>query len=184
MNMDEYLDILTKFGKPTGKTALKSEAHKKGLFHATVHIWFYTATGEVLFQKRSATKETFPNYWDVSVAGHVLAGETIEDAALREVKEEIGIAILKSDLVKIDVRKNINRHPNGIIDCEFQNVFLCKLDIALHKLKKQDEEVDALCLRSLEEFKYFTANRNETFKLVPADYSYYTFVIDSITNVL
>ncbi|VAV82464.1 Putative Nudix hydrolase YfcD [hydrothermal vent metagenome] len=182
--MDEYLDILTKDGQPTGKTALKSEAHKKGLFHATVHIWFYTATGDVLFQKRSATKETFPNYWDVSVAGHVLAGETIEDAALREVKEEIGIAILKTELVKIDVRKNINYHPNGIIDCEFQNVFLCKLDIDLHALNKQDEEVDALCLRSLEEFKYFTANRNEAFKLVPADYSYYTFVIDSITNVL
>jgi isopentenyl-diphosphate Delta-isomerase len=182
--MDELLDIRDEFGQPTGKTTLKSEAHKKGLFHATVHIWFYTATGEVLFQKRSATKETFPNYWDVSVAGHVLAGETIEDAALREVKEEIGITILKTDLVKIDVRKNINRHPNGIIDCEFQNVFLCKLDVDLHVLKKQDEEVDALCLLSLEEFTYFTANRNETFKLVPADYSYYTFVIDSITNVL
>lgn len=182
--MDELLDILDEFGKYTGNSVLKSEAHKKGLFHATVHIWFYTATGEVLFQKRSATKETFPNYWDVSVAGHVLAGETIEDAALREVKEEIGIAILKTDLVKIDIRKNINRHPNGIIDCEFQNVFLCKLDVDLHALKKQDEEVDALCLRSLEEFKYFTANRNETFKLVPADYSYYSFVIDSITNVL
>jgi len=183
--MDELLDIRDEFGQPTRKKqTLKSEAHKKGLFHATVHIWFYTATGEVLFQKRSATKETFPNYWDVSVAGHVLADETIKDAALREVKEEIGIAILKTDLVKIDVRKNINRHPNGIIDCEFQNVFLCKLDVALHKLNKQDEEVDALCLRSLEEFTYFTANRNEPFKLVPADYSYYTFVIDSITNVL
>jgi isopentenyl-diphosphate Delta-isomerase len=182
--LEELLDILDEYGKPTGKQVLKSEAHKKGLFHSTVHIWFYTQTGDVLLQKRASTKETFPNFWDVSVAGHVLANEIIEDAALREVKEEIGITILKRDLVKIDVRKNINRHPNGINDCEFQNVFLCKLDVTLKELKKQDEEVDALCLLSLEKFKYFTTHLNEEFRLVPADYSYYTFIIDSITNVL
>lgn len=182
--MDELLDIRDEFGEPTGKTTLKSEAHKRGLFHATVHIWFYTKNGDVLLQKRASSKETFPNFWDVSVAGHVLAGETIEDAAIREVKEEIGIAILKTDLVKIDVRKNINRHPNGIIDCEFQNVFLCKLDVALHKLKKQDDEVEDLRLFTLKKFKYLIAHRNEDFRLVPADYSYYTFVINNITNVL
>lgn len=182
--MDEYLDILTENGKHTGKRALKSEAHKKGLFHATVHVWLYTKNGDVLLQKRASTKQTFPNYWDVSVAGHVLAGETIGNAAIRETKEEIGITILKRELVKIDIRKNINRHPNGINDHEFQNVFLYKLGVPFNELKKQDDEVDALCLLSLEELKYFTENRNETFKLVPADYSYYTFVIEKIHNMI
>ncbi len=180
----EYLDILDELGNPLGKTALKSEVHQKGYFHATVHIWFYTETGKVLFQKRGANKETFPNYWDVSVAGHVMAGETIINAAIREVDEEIGVTIKVPQLHKIDIRKSINIHPNGITDCEFQNVFLCKLDLALNKLNKQDEEIDSLCLLSLEEFKYFTIHRNKDFKLVPADYSYYTFVIDNIINVL
>ncbi|MCH7523724.1 MAG: NUDIX domain-containing protein [Bacteroidetes bacterium] len=182
--MDEYLDILDELGNPTGKTALKSEVHKKGYYHNTAHIWFYTETGKVLFQKRGDTKETFPNFWDVSVAGHVMAGETIINAAIREVDEEIGIIIKAPQLHKIDIRKSINIHPNGITDCEFQNVYLCKLYLALNKLNKQDEEIDSLCLLSLEEFEYFTKHRNKDFKLVPADYSYYTFVIDKIINVL
>jgi isopentenyl-diphosphate Delta-isomerase len=181
---NEYLNILDELGKPTGKICLKSEAHKKGYFHPTVHIWFYTESGQVLFQKRGVNKETFPNYWDVSAAGHVMAGETIEDAALREVEEEIGLSIKASQLHKIDIRKSINIHPNGIKDCEFQNVFLSKLEVTLDELKKQDEEVDGLCLLSLEKFKYFTTHRNEDFKLVPADYSYFKFVIDNIIKAL
>jgi len=182
--MDEYLDILDQIGKPTGETYLKSLAHKKGLFHATVHIWFYTKTSKVLFQKRGENKETFPNFWDVSVAGHVMAGENVISAAIREVNEEIGLTIKASQLQKIDTRKSVNTHPNGIIDCEFQNVFLCQLDVSIDKLTKQEEEVDDLCLLSLKKFAYYTEHRNENFKLVPADYSYYTFVIDKIINVL
>ena len=37
--MDEYIDILNDTGEISGKTCLKSEAHKKGLFHQSVHIW-------------------------------------------------------------------------------------------------------------------------------------------------
>ena len=40
--MDELIDIITSEGKPTGKTALKSEAHKNGWFPATVHISLFT----------------------------------------------------------------------------------------------------------------------------------------------
>jgi len=182
--LEEYLDILTDNGVATNEVRSKDEAHAKGLFHATVHVWFYTNSGAVLFQKRAANKETFPNYWDVSVAGHVMANESIEQGALREVSEEIGLTIEAAQLQKIDIRKSINKHPNGIIDCEFQNVFLCQLSVPLDQLKKQDEEVDALCLLSLDEFKHYTVHHNETFKLVPADYSYYTFIIDHITKVL
>ncbi len=181
--MEEYLDIYTETGEPAGYSRLKDEAHKEGLFHRTVHIWFYTNNKEVLFQKRGANKETFPNYWDVSVAGHVMAGETLEEAALREVEEEIGLTINPSTLQKIDVRKSVNKHPNGIVDCEFQNVFFCVLDVSLNDLKKQDEEVDGLCLLSVDEFEFYTVNRNESFKLVPADYSYYSFVINKLKKL-
>ena len=73
--MDERIDILTSTGQLTGKTCLKSEAHQKGLYHQTVHIWFYTDTKKILLQKRAAVKKVFPNHWDVSVAGHMGAGE-------------------------------------------------------------------------------------------------------------
>ena len=114
--MDEYLDIWDADGQPTGKKCLKDEAHQKGWFHTTVHIWFYTNTPSLLLQKRSLNKQTFPGLWDVSVAGHVIAGESIIDGALREIKEEIGLDIKEIDLILLEVRKNTNRFDNGIID--------------------------------------------------------------------
>ena len=88
--MKEFLDIWDGSGKPIGQICEKSIAHQKGLFHPTVHIWFYTSTPSLLLQKRGSNKETFPNLWDVSVAGHVSSGESIIGGALREIKEEIG----------------------------------------------------------------------------------------------
>jgi isopentenyl-diphosphate Delta-isomerase len=180
---EEYLDILDELGKPTGKTCLKSEAHKKGYFHPTVHVWFYTKEREVLLQKRGANKQTFPNYWDVSVAGHVSAEETIEDAVLREVKEEIGIEISKSQLVKIDVRKNISLHPNGVKDCEYQHVFLIELNVPFSKLNMQKEEVDDLRLFSIKEIQFHLTHPESEINLVPSDTLYYNYIIDTINKI-
>ena len=98
--MEEYIDIVTKSGKPTGKSATKTEIHKKGWYHNTVHIWLYTSKGEILLQQRAASKAICPLLWDVSVAGHIDAGETIESGAIREIKEEIGLKIQEDDLEK------------------------------------------------------------------------------------
>ena len=182
--MQEYIDIWTENGVPTGKSGLKEEEHLKGLFHPTVHIWFYTKSGCILLQQRSKHKDTFPSFWDVSVAGHVLSGESILNAAIREVKEEIGLNILERNLLQIDVRKNVNIHPNGINDCEFQHVFLCELLVDINDLKIQDEEVDDITLISLDKLKFYIENRKETFKLVPADYTYYAFIIEQVNKVI
>lgn len=182
--MQEYIDIWTENGIPTGTNSLKEEAHMNGLFHPTVHIWFYTKNGSILLQQRSKHKETFPSFWDVSVAGHVLSGESILDAAIREVKEEIGLDILENNLNQIDIRKNINKHPNGIIDCEFQHVFLSELKTDTNNLTIQKEEVDGIKLITLKQLGFYTENRNETFKLVPADYTYYSFIIEQVNKVI
>jgi isopentenyldiphosphate isomerase len=182
--LQEYIDIWTENGIPTGTNCLKEEAHLKGLFHPTVHIWFYTKQGDILLQQRSKYKDTFPSFWDVSVAGHVLSGESILSAALREVKEEISLAILESDLNQIDVRKNVNIHPNGIKDCEFQHVFLCELTKDITFLTIQEEEVDGIKLIALNELKFYAENHHETFKLVPADFTYYDFIINQVSKML
>ena len=49
----EFLEIYTSDGLKTGKKATKSVIHKKGLFHATVHVWIFSELGNVLIQKRS-----------------------------------------------------------------------------------------------------------------------------------
>jgi isopentenyldiphosphate isomerase len=182
--MDEYINIWSEEGFPTKEIRLKDEAHIEGLFHPTVHVWMYTKKSEILLQQRASHKETFPSYWDVSVAGHVMAGEQIEDAALREVKEEIGIDILVSELQQVDVRKNVNKHPNGIIDCEFQHVFLCELKHPVENLVIQEEEVDGITLISLEKLAYEVNHLDTEFQVVPADYSYYFFIIEQVNKLI
>lgn len=180
--MKELLDIWDASGKPTGQVIEKSIAHQKGLFHPTVHVWFYTSTPSLLLQKRGANKETFPNLWDVSVAGHVSSGESILDGALREIKEEIGLQLKSDDLLLIDVRKNINQFSNGIIDCEFQHVFLSELKTGVKDLVIQKEEVDDVRLFSFEEMEICMQQKHPDFKIVPADMSYYKFVMDKVLN--
>jgi isopentenyl-diphosphate delta-isomerase len=182
--VDEYLDIWNTDGQPTGKKCLKDEAHQKGWFHPTVHIWFYTNTPSLLLQKRGFSKQTYPGFWDVSVAGHVSAGETILEGALREVKEEIGLDIKQTDLRLLDVRKNTNRFENGIIDCEFQHVFLAKLDTDVSNLKIQEAEVDAVRLFSFEELQQCILKKQPDFTIVPADMRYYQFVMDWVLKLL
>ena len=181
--MQEYLDIWDENGQPTGQIFEKDFAHQNGLFHPTLHIWFYTPSPSILLQKRGSNKQTFPNLWDVSVAGHVSAGETVLDAAIREVKEEIGLVLNPSDLKHISVRKNINSFPNGIKDCEFQHVFLTLLKFPAASLILQDEEVEAVRLFSFDEIKQCMSKTHPEFKIVPADMSYYEFVMDEINKL-
>jgi len=180
----EILDIWNENGKPTGQSADKAVLHQNGLFHPTVHIWFYTPTPNILLQKRTANKLIFPNLWDVSVAGHVASGETVLEGATREIEEEIGLSVKPEDLNLISVRKNVNKFSNGIIDAEFQHVFLCELSVAIEALRIQKEEVDAVRLFSFVELKQCQAHKHPDFSIVPADMEYYTFIMQAINNKL
>ena len=91
--MEEKVDIYTPSGIPSGTTATKRQAHEKGLWHTSAHIWIYNSEGDIMLQKRSASKDTFPGLWDISVAGHISAGETPLQGALREINEEIGLDV-------------------------------------------------------------------------------------------
>ena len=167
MVIDERIDILDSKGKLTGKTALKSEVHRKGLYHQTVHIWFYTSDEKILLQQRGKDKATHPLLWDVSVAGHIGSGEEIETAAIREVEEEIGLSISKSDLQKIGIFKSFHRHREDLIDNEFHHSFICKLKTPLENLRKQESEVADLKLISISQLKDELGNQETRNKYVP-----------------
>ena len=175
--MDEFIDILTADGTSTGKIALKSEAHKNGWFHATAHIWFFTSDNQILLQKRALTKKVFPGIWDISVAGHIAAGEEILQGAKREILEEIGLELQEKDLIKIGTRIHQVSHKNGIQDNEHHHVFIAELKTSVEKLTLQKEEVADIKLWDL---KILKETKNIENVLLPRFHDYYCFVYDQI----
>lgn len=91
----EYLDYYDEDGKYLGFET-RETVHKKGLWHKIVHNWLYTKDGKILFQLRDGRLYT-------TASGHVDKGETVEEGAKREIKEEIGIDIQNEDLVFSEV---------------------------------------------------------------------------------
>ncbi|MCB0463182.1 MAG: NUDIX domain-containing protein [Flavobacteriaceae bacterium] len=182
--MEEYIDIVTKEGFSTGKSALKSEIHTKGHYHNTAHVWLYTNDGNILLAQRAASKTICPLLWDISVAGHVDAGETIEDAAIREVFEEIGLSLNKNQLQKIGVFECFQSYPNGIADNEFHHTFISELTIDIKELKIDKNEVESVKLVSLSEFENLIKNIGTDNHFVPSNKKYYQFILESIKEAI
>ncbi len=98
--MTEYFDVVDKNDKIIGK-ASRAECHKKGLLHRAVHIIVLNSKGDILLQKRSMKKDLYPGWWIDAAAGHVDSGETYEQTAKREMKEELGIDINIEKILKL-----------------------------------------------------------------------------------
>jgi|TARA_B110000967_G_C18900435_1_gene574501 isopentenyl-diphosphate delta-isomerase len=182
--MDEYIELLNLDGAPNGTRCLKSVAHQKGYFHATVHVWFYTPNGEVLIQKRNPNKETFPNLWDVSVAGHIAFSEAPVLAAKREVLEEIGLPIQEKDLIEIGNSTHKNTHGALLIDWELHHLFLCELADSDVVFNLQEEEVAAVKWISLKNLEAELKHPKLSKGFVPHGNIYYAQIFNAIRNQL
>ena len=79
----------------------RATIHRENLLHRAVHIFILNRHGELFLQKRSYRKDKFPRRWDSSAAGHVNAGESYRECAMRELKEELGITAALADLGRI-----------------------------------------------------------------------------------
>jgi isopentenyldiphosphate isomerase len=105
--MDEQIDVLDAFAHPTGQVLPKREVHERELWHAGAHVWIYNPKGQLLLQHRHPGKTIYPDTWDISAAGHLSAGDTPEQAAVRETKEELGLDIKPGELEFIGVSRTI-----------------------------------------------------------------------------
>lgn len=154
--MSERFDIYDEEGRPLG-TATRQETHEKGYWHHTFHCWV-ARRGEdgrayVLFQRRSPGKDTNPGCLDITVAGHLSAGETVRDAA-REMDEEIGWSVPFERLVPYGT---IREEESGVagsvpyIDREVSHVFGCLTDKPLDFFRLQPEEVSGIFEADAEE---------------------------------
>lgn len=110
----ELIQIVDENGNFTGQILDKDEAHDKNLLHNEIAVFVINDNKQVLLQKRSANKRFNPNKWGLC-SGHVDANESLEDAAIREIKEEIGLDVTKEDLHKYGEKELTLRETNSHI---------------------------------------------------------------------
>jgi 8-oxo-dGTP pyrophosphatase MutT (NUDIX family) len=87
---DEIVVIVDEQNNVVG-AAPRGEMRAKRLPHRSTYILVFNTSGELYVQKRTMTKDVFPGYYDVAAGGVVLAGESYEQGAERELEEEMGI---------------------------------------------------------------------------------------------
>ena len=142
MNPIELLDVVDELGNPLNLVKARDLVHHDGDWHRTVHVWIINPHRELLLQKRSSEKESFPNLWDISCAGHIIAGQTSINAAIREAREELGMAIQEKDLEYLfTVKSRSMQHGGTLVDNEINDVYLVEKDRAISEMRIQKEEI-------------------------------------------
>jgi len=87
---DEIYSVVNEDDKIIGK-ATRKEVHVKKLIHRSVVFFIFDKKGRILITQRTKNKEFYKEYWSIGLGGHVNAGETYDEAVVREVKEEANI---------------------------------------------------------------------------------------------
>lgn len=154
----ELIEIVDKNGNFTGQIMDKDEAHDKNLLHNEIAVFIINDKKQVLLEKRSAKKIFEPNKWALC-AGHVDAGESLESAALREIKEEVGIDVSKENLIPFGKREitirdlnshityfyytklNLNEEDFTIQEEELSEVKWYDIDKVIEMIKSKDESI-------------------------------------------
>ena len=148
----ELWDIYDNRKQKTGRTMKRNDwCLKDDEYHLTVLGVVVRPDGRFLITKRVMTKQWAPGWWEVS-GGAVLAGETSEEAVLREVYEETGLK------VKAEEREYLftyHRENPGKGDNYFVDVIRFVLDFEEADVHPQESETDGFMLATLEEIKEF-----------------------------
>ncbi len=140
--MIEYLDTYDENGNYIGKEP-RDYVHQNAIWHKTVHCWLYDEMGNIYFQIRHDSGTFY-----TTASGHVKAGETLQEAFGREIKEEIGITLdyENAELVEVVPFKMDKVKKDGSLfrDRAFANVFVYQLKDQNSKFHFDEKEVDGL----------------------------------------
>lgn len=144
----EYFDVLDADGQKTGETKLRSLVHRDGDWHYAVQIWLVNDQNEVLLQRRAADKDSYPGLFDISCAGHVVAGETPIAAAVAELNEEIGLVVSPNNLELLGQYKEQSRPAPDFINNSFYDLYLLRRNFEVDQLHFQRSEISEIVTMS------------------------------------
>jgi len=158
--MLELIDVLTPDGHPTRIRKPKTEVHRTGAWHRAAHLWILTPS-EVLLQKRADAKDNWPGWWDVSVAGHVSAGETALETVVRETREELGLTVDANEIRHVGtLTEQCVLNDGAYIDNEIHEIFVTRREVDLSALVLDPLEVADVALVAIDEAR--------TWRVVPS----------------
>ncbi len=134
-NNIEVIDIYDNQKKVTGKTIARTELFTNdNLLRSIIHVCIFNSKNELLIQKRASVKKTGAGMWDFSASGQVLAGESAQTGAIREIKEELGLSFEISDPPII----------TKIFFNSYNDYFFVRADFDITDVILQKEEVESV----------------------------------------
>ena len=148
--MSEFFDLYDINRNRTGKTLERGTKVPEGYYRLVVHVCVFGSDGRLLIQKRQPFKNGWSGMWDLTAGGSALAGDSSQQAASRELKEEIG---LDYDLTGVRPAMTI------YFDGGFNDIYTINLDVDLDSLKLQETEVEQVKWAAEEEILEMLRNK-------------------------
>ena len=161
----EYFDVVDINKNKINKILPRGTALQSGEYNVGVEVWIVNSNNELLLTQRSPLK-SHPLQWECP-GGCLIAGETSEEGAVREITEEIGLGI--------DI-KELRFITTSLYKYQFVDIYTIKLDISLAELSLQTEEISDARLVSISEF----LKLNSESQIVPSVYERYILIKDML----
>ena len=146
MHYEEVI-LVNEQDEQTG-TIEKMEAHRKALLHRAFSVFIFNPKGEMLLQQRAMGKYHSAGLWTNTCCSHPRPGEEIEAAALRRLKEEMGIDGLIKKIFDFVYRSEFE---NGLTEYEFDHVYSGTYS---GQLNPDQKEVKDYCFRTMEDIEH------------------------------
>lgn len=131
--MGEIIDLINEAGEVIGQ-ATRAEVRKGALLNRVARVIVLNSEGKLLAQKRSMKKDVYPGMWDIGIAGTLETGESYEETAIRELKEELGIEAKELECIFNAKLRSQKANAN-------YQVYRIVYD---GHIRKQDEEIDEI----------------------------------------
>lgn len=150
----EYLDLVNEKDEVIGKEDRDIIYKKNYRNFRVINIMIFTSDNKIIVPKRSSNRRVFPNCYDCSVGGHVSSGETYEEAAYRELEEELGIE-------NVELQEIGYFNPNELNTSSFSKMYKLVYD---EELNYDKEGIQAIYYMTKEEISKLIEENPKQFK--------------------